>query len=147
MPTPTPTPTTATVRDEAYDLLAKAEAVALTIRQTMAQEDAGSALAARIAVLFEQVEWACHRATDRCRTDPVLADAFVRRARQALWDLQEEAEPELTDEERAAAWAMVEDQLNDESTRDRVEAYIDSAGKVGIREELAEQAAYAADED
>lgn len=143
----TATPTTATVRDEAYDLLAKAEAVALTIRQTMAHEDAGSPLAARIAALFEQVEWACHRATDRCRTDPVLADAFVRRARFALWELQEEAEPPLTDEERAAAWAMVEDQLADESTRDRVEAYIDNAGKVGIREELAEHADYMAEED
>jgi len=147
----TETPTTQTVRDEAYDLLAKAEAAALTYRQLVANEPHtddrfAPAAQARVAALFEQAEWACHRATDRCRTDPLLADAFVRRARCAVWDLLEEVEPPLTEDEQARAWAMVSDQIGDESHKDRVRAYLDSAGKLGVREELAEQDAYLAEE-
>jgi len=142
----TPTPTTAAIRDEAYALLAEAEAIALDIRQTRASEDAGSPEAARIAVLFEQAEWACRRSIDRCRHDPVLAHAFLQSASQSLNLLREEAAPPLTPEEEASAWNEAQAMVADESTRDRARVLMAEWGKIGAREVLADMDQLAQDE-
>jgi len=102
--------------------------------------------AAPWAATVEAVDFHLSRAADRCRHDAALTDAHVRQARMAACRLEEMAAEPLTEDEQARAFAMVSDQIGDESHKDRVWAYLESAGVVGIREELAEQAAYLAEE-